>query len=991
MVFSHFPGASLSGLTACLVALACATGCGAAAPQPAGDVVLNEIVSDNDGAAIDELGEADDYIELANFGDTPARLDAFVLRDSTGEAVVLPKITVAAGDVIVLWADGDPEQGPTHLPFKISSTGEHVTLETRGGKIVDEADVPALAINETFARTPNARGELAKCRFATPGRSNGDRCEPTAPPELSDDMTFAPFEWPEPWPALHGPLVMNELLLRPAGAIEVLNVSDETIELDDYTVRVAPHLPGQAWPSIDLGIPLEWTTETLAPGERAVVSVPADVTTLLEGTSAFEGVATIFERDGRAAVDRIDFMDWPEGAALARVPDATGQPRFCATGTLGEANDDCAELRSRELSDRTRDLYTRGDFEALAAGDTSLSSLGVKFVIDLAAGNTVHFISTLDWALHYTFIRERIDGDSRLDRCDPTQSQQFNADWRAFSVANYDRAEGRRYLLGTLEHHTGSDLWTVAFTLGDQVSGAQMVHAFFTVLANVRDPKRFALRPSEPRQVQQLLPFNGQLPIIGMNAPFQGIDFQALTEGIGFGVLTFVPAAELGEAPLGHDIIVVTDDVPNDIPLVGGLITEALQTPLAHVNILSKSRNTPNMALRGARSARELEPLFGKLIRLAVTPAGFEVREASSEEADAFFQSREPKGPRIMPRLDTTVRGVQPLAGRGLPDLPVIGAKAAQLAELAAVNGTRCGGPVPVPVDSFAIPVVHSLDHYAASGALERLQEAERSPDFRSDPARRAEVLAEVRELILETPVDPELLEEIVEAIDERYGNERVRMRSSSNTEDLPSFNGAGLYTSVGVAIGDPDHDIEEGIRTVWASLFSLRAYDERELAHIDQSGIAMGILVHPAFLSERANSVAISRNVLDPTRSDMHYFNIQRGEAAVANPAPGVVSEQLTRRVFPYPGSPELEYQSYSSFSPNAPIMTLAEIRHASCYLRAIHDHFRSVIDPEHENRWFAVDIELKLMGDEHELVIKQARPYSFGNAEIPADCRDF
>jgi hypothetical protein len=122
-----------------------------------------------------------------------------------------------------------------------------------------------------------------------------------------------------------------------------------------------------------------------------------------------------------------------------------------------------------------------------------------------------------------------------------------------------------------------------------------------------------------------------------------------------------------------------------------------------------------------------------------------------------------------------------------------------------------------------------------------------------------------------------------------------------------------------------------------------------------------------------------------------MHYFNIQLGEAAVANPAPGVVTEQLIRRrAMPAGGAPELEYQSYSSFSPNSPIMTLGEIRRASCYLQTIHDHFRTLIDPSHDNRYFAVDIELKLLGDEHELLIKQARPYSFGHADVPQDCRD-
>jgi hypothetical protein len=408
------------------------------------------------------------------------------------------------------------------------------------------------------------------------------------------------------------------------------------------------------------------------------------------------------------------------------------------------------------------------------------------------------------------------------------------------------------------------------------------------------------------------------------------------------------------------------------------------------VNILNKNRNTPNMALRGARQDRAIAPLLGELVKLEVTSGSFSVERADPDEAAAFFASREPTGPRILPRLDTSVRGVQPLADKSLADLPAIGAKAAQLAELQRVNGALCGGAVPTPQTPFAIPVVHSLEHFEASGALAKLREHEAAPAFRSDPAVRAAGLAEVQQLIMDTPVEAELLAEVKEAIDERFGDIRVRMRSSSNTEDLPTFNGAGLYTSLSVALGDPERRVDDGMRTVWASLFSLRAYDEREVAHIDQAGVAMAILVHPAFLSERVNSVAISRNLLDPQRGDMHYFNVQRGEASVANPAPGVSTEQLTRRLFPFPGSPEVEYQSHSTFSPDEPVMALNELRLASCYLRVIHAHFRTKLDPMRENRWFAVDIELKLLGDERKLLIKQARPYSFGRVDVPADCRE-
>jgi hypothetical protein len=173
----------------------------------------------------------------------------------------------------------------------------------------------------------------------------------------------------------------------------------------------------------------------------------------------------------------------------------------------------------------------------------------------------------------------------------------------------------------------------------------------------------------------------------------------------------------------------------------------------------------------------------------------------------------------------------------------------------------------------------------------------------------------------------------------------------------------------------------------VWASLFALRAYDERDYYNVAKSGVAMGVLVHQAFRSERVNGVAISRDVLDPTRGGRHYFNVQVGEALVTNPAPGIRSEQFT---YDPRGYVTFVYHEQSSFVPKGHVMTEAEADRVSCNLDAIEAHFRPLVDPERKNPWFAVDIEFKLMGPEHALVIKQARPYSFGR-DVPSSWCDW
>jgi hypothetical protein len=952
-------------------------------------------MTNNDSAWLDEAGQIEDWIEIANSSDREIRLGDYQLRDARGHSYDFPDQGLAAGAMLVVFADDDPKQGALHTTWKLSADATTIELVAKAtGQAIDRAVVPSLDLNTAYARLPNARGPFSICRYATPELSNGTRCGPAPAPELSD-VEWPPFTWPADWLNASGPLVLSELALKPARFVEVTNIGSTPIDLAQYALRVAPIAPGQAWPAADAGKLLDWgSLQPLAAGARVAVPIGSDDVAELDADPAFEGVVTIFDASGMK-VDRVDFMHWPEGASLARADDRLQRLRFCARQSPGRANDVCDPLPSRALGDRLRHLYTPGDYAALAEGDTSLALRGVKFIIDLQAGGAVHFLSTRAWALHYTFIREQIDGQTPLDRCDTEQSQRFNQGWYEFSDREYFRSEGRRYLLGTLDSYAGSDVQTVDFALGDQIVAQQMQQAFFTVARHMdaENPAAWSLHPAEPRQAEELAKIAGEAPIVGANAPFRNLRYQPLTEGSAYGVLEFFAASELEQAALGPEVIAVTDAVPNDIPFVGGLITEAFQTPLAHVNVLSQNRGTPNMALRDARKHPSVAPFLGKLVRLEVNSHTFTIRLANAEEADAFQRSRAPSGPRVAPRLDPAQRELVDLADRGLADLPSIGAKAAQLAELGHVvsNASQCPGKVPLPATPFAIPVVHYLEHFEHSGAKAMLAAAQADPKFRGDPSRRAATLARIRAAILETPPDPGLLSELEAKIAERFGDTRLRFRSSSNTEDLPGFNGAGLYESWSAALHDPERAIADALRSVWASLWNMRAYDEREFGNIDQTGVAMAVLVHPAFLSERANVIVISRDVLDPTRSDIHYMNAQEGEASVANPAPGVGTEQLIHHWRWIPDTPEVEYQSLSSLTHGRRVLSVADAQHISCYIEAIHNHFQTLLDPEHANRWFAMDVEVKLVGDARAVVIKQARPYAFGRAERPNDCREF
>ena len=957
-------------------------------------LVVNEVVVKNQGTAVDEVGESDDWLELLNAGTEPLQLADFELKDDSHDLYRLPEHVLESGEYLVLWADDTPSQGSFHLPFKLSSSGETLTLAQVASHRSAQFVVPSLEENESYGRFPDGGAVLERCRYATPGRSNGEQCEPPPPRAMPTDVDFSDFELGDDYPEPTGPLAIAEASLRPADFVELVNVSTEDQPLASFRLQLAAISPGTEFPGPDDGIAVPLPADSvLEPGERLSVPIEVDRVTSEIDEKDFEGVLALFDEEGEV-LDRWDFVRWPEGAVLARFPDDSSHAIFCRHSTPAEPNVECDPLPSRDVGDRVRHLRTPGDFAALAEGSANLGMAPVKFVYDMQQGGALHLLSSRAWALHYTFVREVLDREPHLDRCDPDENSEFHAGWYAFSVSEYFQVEGRRYLLGTLVHHSGPDLHTVEYTLGDEISAADMRRGFMAAMGHVLQPSRWSLRPQDDSQTQTALEVDGTLPIVGQHAPFDGVTYQPLTPGVGYGTLRYVRAAELAEAALGPEVIVVTDDVPNDIPLVGALITEAFQTPLAHVNVLSQNRGTPNMALVGASDDERVAPFLDALVRLEVSADGFALSRADPAEAEAYWDSLLPEGPAQTPRLDLAQRDLVDLSAAGLDSLPAIGAKAAQLAELGRVRAALpsvcdAASPWGLPRSAFAIPVVHFVEHFEASGAAALLARHRDDIAFRTDPEVRRVGLEAVRSAILQHPVEATLLRQIEDAIEDRFGNSRVRMRSSSNAEDLPGFNGAGLYTSTSVELDDPERSVEAGLRLVWSSLYNLRAYDERELARIDPESVAMGVLVHDAFLSERANGVAVSRNVLDPTRADIYYMNAQVGEASVTNPAPGASTEQFIYR-WP-PRFPTITYQTTSSLTQGRPVLSESEVVSIACALYGVHDHFAALLDPAASDPWFTMETEFKLLGDGHQLLLKQARPYSFGRDEPIGDCREF
>jgi hypothetical protein len=483
------------------------------------------------------------------------------------------------------------------------------------------------------------------------------------------------------------------------------------------------------------------------------------------------------------------------------------------------------------------------------------------------------------------------------------------------------------------------------------------------------------------------------------NELYGGLSEQYLNDGVAYGTLRRMSPEELARSIVSYTDILVLTRLPNELPVVGGTITEELQTPLAHVNVAARARGTPNLALLGAGEHPRVAPLLGKLVRFEVKRGTFTVTEATLADAQAFWASRSPEP--LAPSFDAERSGLPGFHEIGFADSISVGAKAANLAELHQLL------PAEAP-DGFAVPFryydehltnsavtadscARASTHCLAEGRSAALCDAAEalctagtdgdmlwayatrlttSADLAADSALREAALASLRYHIETAPLEPGFAALLDARVGEVFGTAQVRLRSSTNTEDLPNFSGAGLYRSVSASgsKGLPS----ERIRLVWASVWGFQAFEERAYWNIDHLAVKMGIAVNPAFDDEIANGVLITQNIGDPTVAGM-YVNVQLGETSVTNPTDGALPEVFA--IIPSPTGIQVARQRYSSLSPESPILADDEVRKLFQAATSVQNHFAALY--EQSAHTLAMDLEFKLAAPDRRLVIKQARPY--------------
>ncbi len=545
-----------------------------------------------------------------------------------------------------------------------------------------------------------------------------------------------------------------------------------------------------------------------------------------------------------------------------------------------------------------------------------------------------------------------------------------------YNLTQYRDHPDRRYLMGSINYYHSQDKYVLQLVTANEMTCGQLG----TLFHKIRDTSYFGDELVFLRQTERYEGCN-EINSISPDELLDGQNFQAMNAARNYGFLKKVRLGELEGTYLGRRDLVVLDGIPNDIPVVAGIITTQYQTPLSHINILSHSRGTPNMTLRDAFESADINSLEGQLVYLEVAANSYELRLADFDEAETFWQQNEPQEVVVLEK-DTEFTELVSMRDADLSYLNRIGGKAANFAEITNLVDRR-GVSMSVPEgNSFAIPFHYYEQHLEQSGIRTWVTALLADTEFNENPGYRAEMLEQVRDSIRNYPVD----EELVNAVENKIGGfaefDAFRFRSSTNAEDLEGFTGAGLYTSKSAKKGNSNKTVEIAIGKVWASLWNWRAFEERSYFRIEHMSCAMGILVHRSFPDEDANGVMVTRNLYNDNEG--YTINVQFGEESIVFPEPGVLHDQIIL----FDGSIDgrepflIEYLSFSNLAGyTGTVMTDEELKELGHFAKTIKHHYffnvRNNCNCTYND--FGMDLEFKVDSrvSPRKVYIKQARPF--------------
>ncbi|MCE4556018.1 PEP/pyruvate-binding domain-containing protein [Pelomonas cellulosilytica] len=470
----------------------------------------------------------------------------------------------------------------------------------------------------------------------------------------------------------------------------------------------------------------------------------------------------------------------------------------------------------------------------------------VLFVVDRADGNRVHFINTRRFALHADYLAAR-----HLLPADGLPPSTY-------------RSPARRFVLGTLSLHPQGSRWIYEFWQGDRLT-AELLHLVQAALDRTVGFTPVAFKANAAQH--EATAADAGLPVITQAELIRERPYLAYNTGTAVGRLRVVAALD-GTTDIEPTDIVVLTEVPLALSPVAGVILAEPSTALSHVNLLAKGWGIPNVYLRDAQT--ELRALDGQWVRLQADGQRYRLTPATAAEARPAHRPTA----RVLKAPDLQRDALMPLASLRERDAGACGGKAARLGSLDALRraGQLPAGTAPVP-DGFCIPFSHYARFAAQPAVRARVDQALAALDQATSRGERRDLLAALRADLQRMPLPDGLAAQWQARWQQQLGKDGVFVRSSSNSEDLANFSGAGLYTTV----PNVRQQLADAVLTVWASVWNAEAFEARRTAGLRHADVVMAAFVQRA-VDSRTSGVMITRDPFDPSRRGVVYVSAKRG-----------------------------------------------------------------------------------------------------------------
>ena len=499
-------------------------------------------------------------------------------------------------------------------------------------------------------------------------------------------------------------------------------------------------------------------------------------------------------------------------------------------------------------------IKSQTEFDSLAVvydANTPYALPHVLFVIDRQNRNRIYYVNTKLYKFHKDFVNGTY---LSLER-----GQEF--------FENNYLKPNRRFILGTIAYQSPVRKWTFEFWEGDLIPPEQIKLASDIISKTFFTPVAF--KPNSNRQDDASAGLG--LARVLQTEISRNEEYEPLNVAKGLGRIHII--SKLDEhVEIGFNEILVLDEVPVQLPPVAGIITSKPSTPLSHINLLAKGWGIPNVYIKNAQEL--LKQYNGWWVELDARRDNYSIKKADNNQLDEYQRRLKERLDIMRPRSDLSITKLAGLHEQRASSVIAYGAKSANLGEL--THARLPGFSVP---PGFTIPFFY-YDQFLRENKLDdAIYTMLNDQKFVHDPAYRRAYLTRLRDQFQKGNVNAQLRAEVLRRTYAEFPGKGLFARSSTNSEDLPNFNGAGLYTTMPNL--RTDEQLIEGIKSFWASVWNFEAYEARERAGIDHTKIYMAVLIQEGINSE-SSGVMITADPFnrrpDPIDRGSIYISAKRG-----------------------------------------------------------------------------------------------------------------